>query len=237
MIPILYILGKGSKFNNDELRYSLRSLERYLPNAERVIVLGENPRFLSDKVEYRRLDEVRGNKEYRISQKVKYACKRLIKGDFLFLNDDYFFTDTFTKEPKEGYNFSKGNLRENTGNYTYRKSCLETANYLESLGKETYNFDVHFPIVYNSEKYLELDYAWEYSKTLYTGLVVKSTYCNIHGYKAEPLMDVKLSRLQTELDYKKICPNQMFSCSDKGWVNGIEGYLKSEFPDKSKYEL
>ena len=44
-MDIVYILGNGSKFNNEEIRYSLRSLEKFV-NFDRVFIVGECPKFL-----------------------------------------------------------------------------------------------------------------------------------------------------------------------------------------------
>ena len=50
-MDILYIIGENcSKCNYNELRYSLRSIEKYGKNIDRVFVAGYCPDFLSDKV-------------------------------------------------------------------------------------------------------------------------------------------------------------------------------------------
>ena len=50
-MDVLYILGNGSPFYNDELKYSLRTLERFGSNIDRLILVGEKPSFLNyDKV-------------------------------------------------------------------------------------------------------------------------------------------------------------------------------------------
>lgn len=77
-MDVLYILGSGSPFNNDELRYSLRSLEKNGVNVSRVIVVGENPGFLSENVEYYHVKEFSGNKEYRIGKKSNGPVKKAL---------------------------------------------------------------------------------------------------------------------------------------------------------------
>jgi hypothetical protein len=46
---LLYILGSGSKWQNNEIRYSIRSAEKYVGNLGRVFIVGEFPKFLSRK--------------------------------------------------------------------------------------------------------------------------------------------------------------------------------------------
>jgi len=48
----VYCLGSGSTNFNEELRYSLRSLEKFAIGLRNIFVVGYNPRFLSDKVIY-----------------------------------------------------------------------------------------------------------------------------------------------------------------------------------------
>ena len=45
-IDVLYILGIGSKFGNEELKYSLRSLETYVKDYGRVFITGVFPPFI-----------------------------------------------------------------------------------------------------------------------------------------------------------------------------------------------
>lgn len=90
---IVYILGDGSPHNNEELRYSLRSVEKHIKGVRNVFVVGENPGFLSDKVIYiPALDPYPcdlNNKDRNIWHKLETACKHpLLSEDFLFSADD-----------------------------------------------------------------------------------------------------------------------------------------------------
>ena len=94
-MDFLYILGDGSQVKNEELRFSFRTIARFVKDLGRVIVVGEDPGFLSDEVEYYPVAEADGNKEYRIAQKIMYACEEeIVTGDFVFINDDHFYLQT-----------------------------------------------------------------------------------------------------------------------------------------------
>ena len=45
-IDVLYIIGNGSLYGNVELRYSLRSLDKFGKNVGRVFITGECPDFI-----------------------------------------------------------------------------------------------------------------------------------------------------------------------------------------------
>lgn len=231
----LYILGNGSIFNNEELRYSMRTLEKHVHGIDRVVIVGENPGFLSSEVAYHPLRDVNGNKEYRISQKIFTACREgWVSEKFFFLNDDFFFLKNI-----DAYNYPnyyKGSLWP-TGNGAYQQALKDTANYLSSLGRSTYHFDVHTPIVYDREKFLELDPHFEQSKRTQYGFVVKSLYGNIYQLPRTRYRDCKLNRLKELQDYERILKTNIFSCSDIGWRRGVAQYVKRTNPNPSKYEL
>ena len=51
-MDILYYIGDGSHHNNEELRYSLRALEKHCKDIDEVWIVGNKPHFLNDKVKY-----------------------------------------------------------------------------------------------------------------------------------------------------------------------------------------
>ena len=57
-MDIVYIIGKGSKWNNQELKYSLRSIAKYGINIGKVFIVGYKPNFVSDEVIYIPCDDI-----------------------------------------------------------------------------------------------------------------------------------------------------------------------------------
>jgi hypothetical protein len=233
-MTMLYIIGKGSIHQNEELKISLRSVEKYCPEIKRVIVAGEKVNFLSDKVENIIIPEAEGNKEFCISQKIAKACE-FIKGDFIFMNDDFFFT----RKQDWTINYAKPELK-GTSKFGvvehYQKAVQDTGDYLKGLGFTTYHFDVHTPIVYNSKKFKALQPHFEKSKVSSNGYVVKSLYGNIYGLEPCFYQDVKLNRLESIEDFRRARETHCISCSDASWHQGVRAYLLKMFPNKSKYE-
>lgn len=230
---MLYILGNGSLHYNEELRFSLRTVQKFCPEVTRLIVAGEQPHFLSDKVEYIPIKEADGNKEYRIAMKIYEACKH-IKGNFVFMNDDFFFLrpTSFVNFP----NYIKGELKQLSNPQHYQKALHDTYQYLTELGHTIHNFDCHTPIIYNSQKFQSLLPNFEKSRLASNGLVVKSLYGNIFGLEPTLINDCKLTTLQTQSDFRKLEDAVVMSCSDGSWHNGVRSYLRKLYPHKSKYE-
>lgn len=234
-MDVLYILGKGSPFHNEELRYSLRSLERFGKNIDRLILVGEKPKFLDySKVVHLPFNET-GVKDYRIASKILHACTTgTVTGDFLFCNDDFFFQKPFDCNTFPYY--QKGQLLHGKAITAYQCHLEATRDYLISKNKPTLHFDVHCPIIYNADRFIKLTQDWEFSKNT-IGLVVKSVYANSYFIKGTDYRDVKLKQLIDQRDYALTQLNECFSIYDHAWKHGVEAYLMKQFPDKSTWEL
>lgn len=79
--------------HNIELRFSLRSIEKYGKNIDRVFIVGNKPDFLQN-VEYIWVED-----KYQwwrnAFEKTKAAIKGGISKDFLLMNDDFFMLGNF----------------------------------------------------------------------------------------------------------------------------------------------
>src|SRR4051812_2193913 len=92
VVDVVYPFGKGSLWKNNELRYSLRSLEENCIGVKNVFVIGQNPEFLSDKVIHVPYQDIYTNKSRNIMSKIHWICNdRRVSDNFVMLNDDYFF--------------------------------------------------------------------------------------------------------------------------------------------------
>lgn len=235
-MDVLYLLGRGSPFNNEELKYSLRSLYRYGKNIDRLILVGEKPDFLDySEVIHLPFDE-KGVKDYRIASKILHACDQgILEGDFLFCNDDFFFTRPFDCDAFPYYH--KGLLRYPNGGIGYQEHLKITQEFLSYHGKSIYHFDVHCPIIYNAQKFQSLREVWKYSSTT-IGLVVKSIYANMHGIKGEMYNDAKLKQLlPNSSEWYAAFENECFSIYDEAWGKGVRTFLEERFPTRSIWEL
>jgi len=92
----VYILGNGSLANNDEIRISLRSLEKYMLDLGNVYIIGELPDFAKNVIHL-------PSKDYSVDKwknaynKVKNACQiDDLSDEFLLMNDDFFMLEPFT---------------------------------------------------------------------------------------------------------------------------------------------
>jgi len=237
----LYVLGSGSAWEDRELRYSLRSLERHVRGVDRVFVVGETPAWLSSQVTAIRVPEPTTVKEASIALKVFYAFSSSdISDDAFFLNDDHVFLKDV--DAKRYPYFHRGDLRSaipKATNNKYRASLSNTVEYLATKGTKLLHYDIHCPIVYNRSQFVNLLPAWTVSRNLTSGLVVKSTYSNLVGVVPGPQMaDCKLNGdLGGAGGVKsRVAGRHVFSFADSAIAGGVCDFLKTTFPTKSKYE-
>ncbi len=233
-MTIAYILGDGSKYDNLELRLSLRSVERHL-KPERVIVCGHDPGFLSKNVEY--IPNYPPKKENDAAWGIKENLLALCLSEnvpdiFLCANDDYFILQPIKSFPY----YHKGTIRdamERIGSGIFYGHLLATAVVLEEKKLPTKHFDGHWPIVYDKQKLLKIINETDWDVPL--GPTIRSLYCNTYGISGEYADDVKAN--QPIKDWPAFCAGKsVISVGDESFDSTGRKYLLSLFPDKSIYE-
>lgn len=239
MIDIVYPLGNGSKWNDNELRYSLRSVEKHLCGYRNIVIIGNKPDWLTN-VTHIPFEDVHRWKETRIALKVLKVCNdERVSNFFLFMNDDHFLTSEF--QAYEFPYYRKETLattaQKRRFNDAYRKSLVNTYMALTKKGHLTHNFDVHCPIVYNKELFIKMFYDYpEWEETNY-GYVVKSMYCNTYKIEGELVRDLKIGApCSFDLLGDLIKDREFFSIGDKVVNVDFILFMEKLYPQKSIYE-
>lgn len=220
LIPYIH-----SKHRGIELLFSLRSVSKFAPHINRVFIIGDKPEFINKNVIHYDYKQGEGTKDYHIAKKVEFGCELSDLGaNLLFMNDDHFFTREIT------YNYPyyyRPELKKDVEKVIYNKYQNETAYFLGAVGRETKDFDVHCPIIYNKRKFLQLSHIWSKSKSY----LVKSIYGNYHRIKGEPYVDCKIRKWES-----RALDNECFSIYDSALYNGALQWLAANFPNPSKFE-
>ena len=93
---LVYVLGKGSKFNNLEIKISITSMLKFCSHwIGNIYVVGENPRISNPKVSHVYAPDItRNNKDGNIIHKILTAILKIPKlsDTFLFCSDDILVT-------------------------------------------------------------------------------------------------------------------------------------------------
>ncbi len=239
-MTILLPLGTGSNWQDNELRYCLRSIQKHLSGVDQIIIIGHKPKWLLPGenliyVPYPETATTR-NKERNIHRKILHAINAgFVSGDFLFMNDDHFLLQDF-KAPEFPFHH-KGPMKPTDlppGN-TYRKTMENTVDYMRKKQVPApLNYDTHCPIIYNAEKYLKLMGGIEFPGF---GYCIKSMYANRAGIVGEYYPDLKLGKPDTDLEIKTAIAGRMyFSISAKTTGDLLESVLAELYPEKSFWE-
>ena len=232
-VDIAYILGGGSKWDNRELKFSLRSVEKYLP-FKKVFVCGNDPGFLSESVTFIENHPIQkaNDKAWAIKEQLLKLCSDdRLSEDFVLLNDDYFFLRPVTSFPY----WHKGELKdamETLGSGVYYGHLLATERALFKKRYTTLHFDGHWPIVYNKKKLVEV--IQKYNWNIPLGYTLRSLYCNTLGIPGEYREDVKANKPE---DWELFTRNKdVFSVDDQAIGRNLGEFLLTLFPNKSQFE-
>lgn len=236
-MDLVYILGKGSNWQDNELKYSLRSVEKHVKDIHNIYLIGQKPNFLNDNIIHVPHNDIFTNKARNIMAKVHRACiDKRISNDFMFWNDDYFAIENFSAKNYPYY--YKCDLEHtcmiNQGEY--RNHCEATMKHLRAHGLPILNFDTHYPIIYNRVKMRKMieNYDWN----VQYGFILRSMYCNFYKIQGEFKLDCKgntqLPAPHIPIQHKG---KHFFSVGDNALNFAMKNYLEKLFPNKSYWEL
>lgn len=228
MIDIVYPLGKGSHYKDDELRFSLRSVEKYLSGYDKVWIIGERPEWLQNINHIPFDDDITKPPDYNIMRKISRAIEEPeLTDDFLFLNDDHFLLHPFTaNEFPYFYEKTLEVYLKERGSDTYGRRAKNTLEHLKANNLPTKHFDIHFPIIYNKSLFLQhVTNAVDWNKNAY---VIKSMYANsllIEGVEGK---DSKIGKELPSLE-------KVFSTTPRYRAN-IQRFFREQYPKASRFE-
>lgn len=216
----------GSKHENLELRYSLRALEKNVSGIGSVFIATEHlPTWLTNVIHLPIPDDIRKVADWNIQHKICRA--EGISPDFLFMNDDHFIMQPYHVDTFPNYYHSTlDNYCRRRGKDGYGRRCINSMNWLNEHNLKLLFFDIHYPIVYNLQRFKDLmqQIPWEKEKH---GFVIKSLYGNYYHLPGTYTHDNKINHLPVSLP--------VFSTYNYVKTS-IFTYLQQRFPKKSRFE-
>lgn len=224
----------GSRWQDNELRYCLRSIEKHLTGFEKIYLIGDSVEWIKD-VEFIPMENNGNSREDRIRQKILKACAiKEITKDFLFFNDDHFLNKDTGCNFKTYYSTTLEELiPSRNNNDLYQRSLRNTYQKLLQDGKDTKYFDCHTPIVYNKKKFLDVC-SGEWPQY---GYVIKSFYCNELGIGGVYLSDLKLNSVIGVGEMENAVKGRtVFSMGDRALDGGIKQLMQKLYPTPSRWE-
>jgi hypothetical protein len=225
-MDLVYPLGTGSYWNNNELRFSLRSVEKYLTNVDKVWIIGILPDWLQNVTHITYTDHVGKPPDYNMMKKLARACQEDVSDDFIYMNDDHYLLSAYNANNFP--NYYHGTIEEylkGRGLDGYGKRCRNT---LKSLnGNSTNYYDIHYPIQLNKKSFKELvvdAVDWNVPHAY----IIKSLYANSLQLESIPETDYKTNVIPP--------PEAKVFSSFPHMKDAVKVYLNQRFPEQSKYE-
>jgi hypothetical protein len=239
-IDVVYVLGKGSGWRNNELRFSLRSIAKNLKGIRKVWIVGEKPEFVKNVNHIPFPDELLNNADGNIIRKVLRVCQeKTLTDNFLFVNDDHLIVKPVTAGDIPPYH--KGNMESFKKEFFeanfWRGRLYRTKNILQQKGYPALHFDCHVPIVFNKNRFPEVINKFDFEKN--TGYTMKSLYGNVvhpdapelNGEKAVIFRPYVLSDIN-----ERVKSRTFVAFNDDGLRPPLKTWLYANFPEPSKYE-
>ena len=224
---IVYILKKD--IDTEEIRYSLRSVEKHFPHRK-VWIFGSCPDWIAPD-EFVPFEQTGTSKFHKATSTYRKICETDgVTEDFWMFNDDFFVMEKVDGLP---YMYS-GSLADrvqeimDTAPWTrYGKNLKEAMRELEKKGCSTLNYALHVPMLFNKAMVMEvLD---KFDSPMFRSLY--GNYWQVGGFDTE---DVKINTLEGVPPEGCV----LLSTSDRSFDRGECGkIIRARFTEKSKWEV
>lgn len=225
---LIYILK--ADIDTEELKYSLRSVEKNFP-INRVWFVGGQPEGLEPDIRIPH-KQVGNNKWEMIRSSMwKAVSDERLSEDFFLFNDDFFVmepvdTDSFRNFVDGTLERRIDELHSESGMNAYTRTLFKLEQELKTMHEPTMNFDVHLPMLLNKE---------QVRSTLYkcSSPQMRSAIGNINRLPFVIHPDVKV------YDLESVPVNETYlSTNDDTFRKGNVGkYIRETFTTKSRFEV
>lgn len=221
---------------NEELRYSLRSIEKNWSPHGKVWIFGGCPEGLQPD-RFVPVEMILPGKWENTHRLMRIICERdEISEDFWFFNDDFFVMRPTGEDMPQQYN---GRLRDAIedveywfGGVTYWTEQLRIlVDWAEREGFGTVNYEVHKPMLINRTKMLAV--MEHYPEILFT----RSLYGNFYKIGGEDNADVMIKHPAQAFTWTITQRQRFISTTEESFATGAVGaYIRAKFPDPSRWE-
>lgn len=217
-MDFVYICRDGE---NEELRYSIRSVLKYFNNAS-IWVVGGKPDWYSGN--FINVPDI-GHKFTNINNCYKNIIEEeKISNNFILMNDDFFL---LTGKINQHYS---GSLKDKIvkhmdihGNSSYARALNGAVKALKDRGIDNpRNYDIHTPMTFNKA---------QLAQVLDLSLAPRSMYGNIFDIGGIEIQDVKVYKNTESIDI-----DADFISTEDNSFNLVKDYLDSMFFEPSKFE-
>lgn len=209
-----------SRWQDQELRYCLRSIEKYLRNVDNIYLVGDCPNWVRNVFH---LPCGQGSQSYEkeanVFHKLMHYCN-MVGGDFLYMNDDHYLLREYDAAVFPLYHGDWPEGRTDMYGQTIENTL--------KIAPNSPFADVHCPMLMNARFFTilaELDW------TVKAGYCMKSLYSRWFGGHVYTDLKIKFDK-----DIPLIAGRDWFSIADTACTPTMLAKLNELYPDRSRYE-
>lgn len=233
MRDVVYIVKNADR--NEELRYSIRSIEQNMPFG-RLWVVGKRMPWMSDEVHHLGLYQRSGwkyvNGWKNTMEFLNYKGSDM-SDDVVLMNDDFFVVEPVSGVPFTHRGPVAGFLEDwgRKANAPYPKGGITTYYLMRKWGlHRPLCYETHIPMVVNRPAMLDvLERARQHTQVL--PLHRRTIYGNVYGVGGELVDDPKVYSAHDPL------PEGPFvSSNDHSFIGVVGSQIRELFPEPSRFE-
>jgi len=238
--PYMAQLAQGQ-----ELKYSIRSLCKYVNFDFDVVIVGDKPNWYNGK--HIQTGKVRGinfAKAFDINYKLKAMCEsELISDDFIYLYDDVYCVnecslEDFKKVIAMDYLAEKPKQTKQGGSSKWMQLLTDTRKLLQV--KEAWSYETHLPRMFN-KKHLAM--VMDSYNIFNKPLLISTLYFNELFDKPDVVLvnenkyKAGIFQKMTTAQIAKACEGKLWmNNTENAWGSGLDNFLLSLLPNKCEYE-
>jgi hypothetical protein len=217
---------------NEELRYSIRSVLKFFPDAEIWVIGGKPGWYVGNHIPVNQNSVKYNNVKNNIE---KLLSDERIDDSFVYMNDDFYLTNM----PDFSQSYHRGTIKtyleesaEFFQKHLYRKLIARAHNKLKKfMSDEPLNYELHIPILISKSRL----------KNSYSRLEVwRSFYGNYYKIGGKEILDCKLypNNISDGINLNNFIDDHspFLSSNDNTFKFILDNYLADAFPNKSALE-
>lgn len=218
---------KEDILSGTELRFALRSIDKYLTGFTNLIIIGTPPHWYSGERVWAK--DYDNKKQFSIYSKLLIACElNNVTDSFVMWNDDHYLLQPFSVNSilawYDGY--LKDTINKNHG-LRYKETIKNTLDILPNA----LNYDIHTPCIYNKNG-IKLLFINKHSD-----ICIKSYYFDHIITRSEEMKDFKINSLLSKDAIKELIKDRLFfSTSTNGMKKPMIEFMNELYPNKSQWE-
>lgn len=222
-----YVLGSGSKWGNNEIRYSIRSVLKFHPNAE-IHIIGERPHWYQGE-NHHYVPDAHECPYVNQWKKLEHACT--LFDEFVYMDDDFFLL-----QPLEPAHYRQGTLKEYAGN---KKPTTVWNAVLEATYQAMPEADrhcLHAPLPIISKNFLTIAENFPQRHEA-PSLVPRQIYCHYETeFEVRDKKDLKFTVTPVKIIREQIIGEPFFSIENNIKSRIFRNWIEKLYPIPSPFE-